>query len=104
VLKRGKRTLDNACVDVEEIVARHARLASDACRHGHEVAALERGVQLLLFRSHECREGGLRAMHSTRESAVGGQKRRQRRKRRDRRTSESMWAKSAPTPRVRTMS
>ena len=53
VVQREERTLDNACVDVEQIVARHAGLASYTCRHGHEVAALERSVQLLLFCSHK---------------------------------------------------
>ncbi len=69
VAERGELTLDDACVDVEQIVARHARLSSDAGRHGHEVAALERGVQLLLFRSHVRCEGGLPAAPRTRESA-----------------------------------
>ena len=58
----GARTRDDAGVDVEEIVASHARLASDTGGHRDEIAALERGVQGLrvIRRPDERRELGLR--------------------------------------------
>lgn len=43
-----ERTLDDAGVDIEEIIAGHARLACNAGGHGDEIAAVEGGVQVLL--------------------------------------------------------
>ena len=62
----GARTRDDAGVDVEEIVASHARLASDTGGHRDEIAALERGVQGLrvIRRPDERRELGLRTRNA----------------------------------------
>lgn len=38
----------HTCVDVEQVVARHARLARHARRNDHQVHAVERGWQLVV--------------------------------------------------------